>query len=108
MKQCQSVVAGKQELNQSWSRELFKFFFSILLKNFSFEQNKDIEKQQTWDTFVFCKNYNVQFHFSFKIRTRASFTKTPANYKSEESLITAVWKEVLGACKVFNDWGFFC
>ena len=62
MKQCQSVVAGKQELNQSWSRELFKFVFSILLKNFSFEKNEDIEKKQTWDTFVFCKNYNVQFH----------------------------------------------
>ena len=44
MKQCQSVVAGKQELNQSWSRELFKFVFSILLKNLSFEKNEDIEK----------------------------------------------------------------
>ena len=44
MKQCQSVVAGKQELNQSWSRELFKFVFSILLKSFSFEKNEDIEK----------------------------------------------------------------
>ena len=37
-------VSGKQELNQSWSRELFKFVFSILLKSFSFEKNEDIEK----------------------------------------------------------------
>ena len=35
---------GNKKLNQSCSRELFKFVFSILLKNFSFEKNEDIEK----------------------------------------------------------------
>ena len=35
-----------------------------------------------------------------KIRTRASFTKMPENYTSEESLIIAVYEEVSGAGKV--------